>query len=154
MQDFSLEYFRRSIAEFGGSVGKLWAWVKPLSYLRLDISPLQINRMNVALFLFENNFLGWISISLSLWLVSWLVSSMCAWPGALLICHVQDFSIQKFNSTCKLKFFSRWLLEYACSKLSIKHNHLQIVKVVGAVAAASVAILYSVRERDGCKKIT
>ncbi|KAL1553597.1 hypothetical protein AAHA92_14253 [Salvia divinorum] len=59
----------------------------------------------------------------------------------------KEFSIQRFQSSCKLNFFSRWMWDYLCSTLSIKHHHLQIVKVVGAGAAASVAVLY-LRSRD------
>ncbi|XP_047938254.1 uncharacterized protein LOC125185999 isoform X1 [Salvia hispanica] len=59
----------------------------------------------------------------------------------------QEFSMQRFQSSCKLNFFSRWMWDYLCSTLSIKHHHLQIVKVVGAGAAASVAVLY-LRSRD------
>ncbi|KAL8470729.1 hypothetical protein ACS0TY_033335 [Phlomoides rotata] len=66
----------------------------------------------------------------------------------------KEFSIQKFNSTCKLRFFSRWIWEYLCCKLSIKLHHLQTVKILGAGAVASIAILYSVRKTDGCKKIS
>ncbi|KAI3467064.1 hypothetical protein Pfo_023727 [Paulownia fortunei] len=64
----------------------------------------------------------------------------------------QEFSMQRFQSTCKLNFFSRWIWEYLCSALSIKHNHLQIIKVLGAGAVAAIAVLYSVREIFSSKK--
>ncbi|KAH6810088.1 Metallo-hydrolase/oxidoreductase superfamily protein [Perilla frutescens var. frutescens] len=57
----------------------------------------------------------------------------------------QEFSMQRFQSSCKLSFFSRWIWEYLT--VSIKHHHLQIVKVLGAGAAASFAVLY-LRSRD------
>lgn len=69
-----------------------------------------------------------------------------AWPGARLFCHVQEFSMQRFQSSCKLNFFSRWVWEYLRSKVSIKHHHLEKVKVVGAVAVAAIAVAYSARK--------
>ncbi|KAL0424721.1 UNVERIFIED_CONTAM: hypothetical protein Sradi_1006900 [Sesamum radiatum] len=51
----------------------------------------------------------------------------------------QEFSMQRFHSTCKLNFFSRWILEYLRSTLSIQHHHLQIVKFVGAGTVAAIA---------------
>ncbi|PIN14994.1 Glyoxylase [Handroanthus impetiginosus] len=64
----------------------------------------------------------------------------------------KDFSMQRFQSSCKLKFFSRWIWEYLCSTLSIKHHHLHIVKVLGAGAVAAVAALYSIRKILHSKK--
>ncbi|KAK6157654.1 hypothetical protein DH2020_011902 [Rehmannia glutinosa] len=58
----------------------------------------------------------------------------------------KEFSMQRFQSTCKLSFFSRWIWEYLRSSLYIKCRRLQVIKVVGAGAVAAVAVLYSVRQ--------
>ncbi|KAL6529215.1 hypothetical protein OROGR_014838 [Orobanche gracilis] len=57
----------------------------------------------------------------------------------------KDFSIQRFQSSCKLKFFSRWVWEYSRNYLYKKHPRLEIVKVLGVGAMAAVAVMFSVR---------
>ncbi|KAK6134102.1 hypothetical protein DH2020_032160 [Rehmannia glutinosa] len=64
----------------------------------------------------------------------------------------KEFSMQRFQSTCKLNFFSRWIWEYLRSSLYIKHRRLQVIKVVGAGAVAAVAVLYSIRQILSSKK--
>ncbi|KAL6573722.1 hypothetical protein OROHE_002181 [Orobanche hederae] len=56
-----------------------------------------------------------------------------------------EFSMQRFQSSCQLKFFSRWVWEYLRIYLYKKHPRLEIVKVLGAGAVAAVAVLFSVR---------
>ncbi|KAL7090974.1 hypothetical protein ACP275_12G076500 [Erythranthe tilingii] len=58
----------------------------------------------------------------------------------------EEFSMQRFETSCKLNFFSRWIWEYVCNTLSVKNHCLQLVTVVGAGAVAAIAVLYSARE--------
>ncbi|KAM7468339.1 hypothetical protein LguiB_015901 [Lonicera macranthoides] len=59
----------------------------------------------------------------------------------------QEFSIEKFQKTCRLGFLFRWAWAYLSSGFLLKNKKLRRGKLVGAVAIAAFAVLYSVRNK-------
>ncbi|XP_051122344.1 uncharacterized protein LOC127245476 isoform X5 [Andrographis paniculata] len=55
----------------------------------------------------------------------------------------KEFCLKKFQSSCKLQFFSRWVWGYLCTSLSIEQRQLKIA----AGAAAAIAVLYFGRHK-------
>ncbi|KAI3729459.1 hypothetical protein L6452_18119 [Arctium lappa] len=56
----------------------------------------------------------------------------------------KKFSVQKFQSTCTVHFFSRWMWAYLKGSVGQAHFNFRTAILVGAVTASGVAILYSV----------
>lgn len=61
--------------------------------------------------------------------------------------------MQKFQSSCKVNFFSRWAWEYLCNSFPIKQHQLKIIAGAGAVAVAAIAVLHSIGQILGKKNI-
>ncbi|KAK3026664.1 hypothetical protein RJ639_040691, partial [Escallonia herrerae] len=57
----------------------------------------------------------------------------------------KEFSVQKFQRTCGLRFLSRWTLACLRSGFQLKHPKLRTAILLGAVLIAGFAIWYSIR---------
>ncbi|KAK2972909.1 hypothetical protein RJ640_026661 [Escallonia rubra] len=57
----------------------------------------------------------------------------------------KEFSVQKFQRTCGLRFLSRWTLACLRSGFQLKHPKLRTAILLGAVLIAGFAVWYSVR---------
>ncbi|XP_022871264.1 uncharacterized protein LOC111390445 [Olea europaea var. sylvestris] len=65
----------------------------------------------------------------------------------------KEFSLQKFQATCKLHFLSRWAWAYLCNAVSSKKLHLPTAKFLGAGAVVAIALLYCLRKIFCSKKL-
>lgn len=64
----------------------------------------------------------------------------------LLHCVVQEFSLQKFQSSCGPHFLLRWLFAYLEHGLNLKTLKLK-AKLLIAVAVGGFAMLYAVNKK-------
>ncbi|XP_024993527.1 uncharacterized protein LOC112527254 isoform X1 [Cynara cardunculus var. scolymus] len=56
----------------------------------------------------------------------------------------KKFCVRKFQLTCTVHFFSRWMWAYFKGSIGQTHFNFQTAMLLGAVTASGVAILYSV----------
>ncbi|XP_024023245.1 uncharacterized protein LOC21398546 isoform X1 [Morus notabilis] len=59
----------------------------------------------------------------------------------------KEFSIQKFQKTCGLHFFSRWGVEYLTNGFKSKYHKLRTLKLLIAGIVAGFAVLYSAKNK-------
>ncbi|KAI5677540.1 hypothetical protein M9H77_08490 [Catharanthus roseus] len=59
----------------------------------------------------------------------------------------KEFSVQKFNSSCRLQFFSRWLWAYVSSTFMTKPHILRAGELFGATAVVTFTVFYCVRNK-------
>lgn len=57
----------------------------------------------------------------------------------------KEFSVQKFQSTCTVHFFSKWMWEYFKNSIGQNNINFRTAMLLGAVTASGVAILYYVK---------
>ncbi|PWA52403.1 NB-ARC domains-containing protein [Artemisia annua] len=62
--------------------------------------------------------------------------------------QLQEFSQRKFQSTCTVHFFSRWIWAYLKSRLRQKNINFRATMLIGAVTASGIAMLYSARKEN------
>lgn len=63
----------------------------------------------------------------------------------------KEFSVQKFNSSCRLQFFSRWMWAYLTGNVLRKNNVLRMGEIFGAVAVVSFTAFYCFWNKLGYK---